>query len=887
MKELFVVDATGFLFRSYYAIRGMSNTEGRSTGALFGFVRSLLKLIKDFEPTHLCAVFDAPDNKSSRVALYKDYKAQRWAMPEDLPHQLEAAKEFCSLIGIPTLIMPGVESDDTMGSIASWAKDLGSTVFLCTSDKDLFQLVDERVRVLQTHKNNLIMGPEEVVTKLGVSPDQVVDYLAMVGDSSDNVPGLPGFGPKTAAQLLEAFGGLDYILDHPDEIPGKKKQETVRTYRDQAELSRRLVQLDLSVAVSHSPRDYQRNGSDFDRLRSFYKTYGFRSLLDEMQSADEGQKGTESSEAYRLIQSEDDFEHLIQVLNAAKEICFDTETTSLQALDAELVGIGFAVSAGESYYLPFNSTLNSDLLWSKLTALFTNPSIAFYAHNAKYDLHILANYGIRVATLCFDTLLASYLLSAEDRQHSLDFLAKRYFDKTKTPIESLIGKGKKEISMADVPFQAICDYCCEDVDYTLRLKAELSQEIEDRGLSRLLYELELPLASVLLEMERRGIFVDAEMLRAFSLEITEALESLEAEIYELAGEEFNIKSPKQLSQILFEKMGISPPKKTATGYSTNAEVLEKLKLEHPIAGKILEFRALEKLRSTYADTLPKQINSHTGRIHCTFNQGVTATGRLSSQHPNLQNIPVRTALGRKIREAFRPQKADWSYLSADYSQIELRLMAHMSEDPDLIQAFHNGEDIHAFTASQVFAVPLEKVSKEQRYQAKAVNFGIIYGQQAYGLSQELGITPAEARAFIEAYFSRYPKVRFFIERCKEESRRVGKARTLIGRERGIADIQSKNVPLRLAAERLAVNTPLQGSAADIIKMAMLRVDRVLQEEDLESFLVLQIHDELIFEVPDGEIPRMKTVVRSAMEGVLNLRVPLVVDISVGKNWKEC
>lgn len=883
MKKLFVVDATGFIFRSYYAIRGMTNAKGEPTNALFGFIRSLLKLIKDFSPSHLCAVFDAPDNKSSRVAIYKDYKANRVAIPEDLPHQIEAAKTFCKLFGIPTLIMPGVESDDTMGSIAKWAQEHVEDIYLCTSDKDLLQMVNDRVHVLHCHKDNFVIGPEEVKEKYGISPHQIVDWLALVGDSSDNVPGLPGFGPKTASTLLQKMETLDYILAHPEEVPGKKKQETIIENREVAELSKRLVQLDLSIPIPRECADYHLQQADSERLQAFYEEQGFKSLIEDKKEDDKGKEST----TYILINDEESLKELAQKLSLEKEVCFDTETTGLRPMEADLVGIGFAIEKEKAYYVPFNATLSSDTIWSYLSPLFTNPSIGFYAHNAKYDLHVLKRAGIHVANLCFDTLLASYLLNAESHQHSLDFLSLHHFGKQKTPIESLIGKGKKQISMADVPIQQVCDYCCEDVDYTLRLKEVLKKALESRQLEHLLYDLELPLSAILLEMEQKGIFADAHMLQDFSREITQALQVLEKSIHSLAGEPFNIKSPKQLSVILFEKMEIPPPKKTATGYSTSADVLEGLKGTYPIAEKVLEFRGLEKLRSTYADTLPTEIHPETGRIHCTFNQGVTATGRLSSQNPNLQNIPVRTALGRKIRESFRPQKEGWSYLSADYSQIELRLVAHMSEDPEMIRAFEMGEDIHSFTASQVFGVPLEEVTKEQRYRAKTVNFGIVYGQQAYGLSQEIGVSISEAKKFIETYFSRYPKIRSFIENCKKNSRETGKAVTLTGRERAISEIDSKNPPLRAAAERLAVNTPLQGSAADIIKMAMLAVDRAMKQECYRGFMILQVHDELIFEIPDKEIPRLTELVRHSMENVIQLKIPLVVDISIGKNWKEC
>lgn len=887
MKRLFVLDATGYLFRAYYAIRGMTNPSGASTNALYGFIRSVLKLIKDFEPTHICAVFDAPDNKLSRTAIYEDYKANRGAIPEDLPYQIEAAKKFCEMQGIPMLMIPGVESDDTMGTLAKWAEEQKANVFLCTSDKDLMQMVDDQVHILQTHKDNLIIDPAKVEEIYGIKPTQVVDYLAIVGDSSDNVPGLPGFGPKTAANLLQKMGTLEEVLKHPEEVPGKKKQETIRDHGDLARLSRQLVQLDTDVEIPKDDAFFSLQPPKVEKLREFYQAQSFRTLIAELDSPAPESPRAVLEEEYRLVNSEADLLAMTQELSKASEVCFDTETTSLRPLEAEIVGLGFAIEEGKGWYVPFNGDLDQDSIWKALTPLFENPTIGFFGHNVKYDLHVLANAGVTVANVCFDTLLASYLLSAESRRHSLDALAQEHFDKIKTPIEELIGKGKKQISMCDVPLEQVSDYCCEDVDYTLRLRKVLGESLKERGLLKLHDELELPLCLVLMKMERRGIFVDTGMLEEFSRELQGQISELAKGIHELAGEDFNINSPKQLSHILFEKMGIKPPKKTATGYSTNAEVLTKLQQEYPIAHKVLEYRGLEKLRSTYADALPLEVNPQTGRIHCSFSQAVAATGRLASQNPNLQNIPVRTENGRRIREAFRPELPDWLYLSADYSQIELRLLAHMSQDPHMLEAFHNGEDIHASTAAKVFNTPLNEVTKEQRYHAKAVNFGIIYGQQAYGLSQELGITMPEAAAFIKTYFERYPHIRDFLEECKEQARNTGKAVTITGRERQINDIDSKNPNLRNAAERLACNTPLQGTAADIIKMAMLKVDERMGNEKLQGDMILQIHDELIFELPESDLEQMSQLVKESMETVMSLRVPLTVDISVGKNWKEC
>lgn len=891
MEKLFLIDASGYLYRSYFAIRQMTNSKGESTNALFGFIRSLLKLIKDFQPTHMAAVFDGPSNARSRSLIYADYKAHRAATPKDLIQQIEWAKQFCKLMGIHTLSLEGIEADDTLGSIAVWAQEQGALVYLCTSDKDMCQVVSDHIFILNTFKENQIIGKKEVEEHYGVRPDQIVDYLAITGDASDNVPGISGFGPKTAGELLQQFGSLQEILNNPQLIKGKKKQETIIAEKDTALLSQKLVTIDTQVPFERDENLFLMKPCDKESLLSLYGEMNFASLIREFKNQcppEEPQKKSDiSSCIYTLVDDENTLKALIDHLSTFKEICIDTETTSLHPMQAELVGVGLGIHPHEAWYIPTNGHLGYQKVIAAIKPLLENPHVGFFGHNIKYDAHVLKNAGIDLAWISFDTLLASYLLNSHSRQHSLDFLSLEYFGKVKIPIEDLIGKGKNALSMKDVPLEKICAYCCEDVDYTLRLKELLAPQLKDRGFLSLYYDVELPIISVLLKIERQGMFVDTQKLAALSIELRENIAALTEEIYALAGESFNLNSPKQLSTILFEKLGISPPKKTATGLSTNADVLESLKREYPIAAKLLEYRSLEKLRSTYVDALPSQIDKNTGRIHCTFNQSVTATGRLSCQDPNLQNIPVRTEVGRKIRETFRPQKDSWSYLSADYSQIELRLLAHMSEDSILIEAFQKGEDIHAFTASQIFNCSLSDVSPEQRNLAKTVNFGIMYGQGAYGLATQLGIAPKTAADFIDKYFKRYVGVKNFIETCKEKAKLTGKAVSYLGRERLIPEIHSSNAHIRSAAERLAVNTPLQGTQADLIKMAMKQIDQLLSNYHMQAFLILQIHDELLFEVPDEEIEQLKQMVYSVMTEVIPLKVPLAVNISVGKNWKEC
>ncbi len=884
MKKLFILDAVNFLFRAYYGIGPMTNPKGESTGALFGFIRSVYKIMADFAPDFVIAVFDGPDNKKSRTDLYEHYKSHRKAMPEDLYPQLEKALEWCALAGIPLLSIPGVEADDVIGSVAVWAADEGITVRLCSSDKDLCQLVNDRIHLINPSKENLEIDADKVVELFGVTPKQMVDYLAIVGDASDNIPGLEGFGPKTASTLLKEFGTLDAILAHPEKVAGEKKQKVLREGKEIAHLSRKLATININLDFPKEETFFHLKHPDMENLKQFYTEMNFLSLLKEL----DGKSGVPSKKAerhnYHLVESESELESICKTLQEAGDFCLDVETTDIRPMQAELVGIGLGLNPETAWYIPLNGSLSKEVVLEKMGRLLGSSSI--YGHNIKYDLHALLNAGLPEARISFDTMIASYLLTPQNQRHGLDQITLEKFHVVKTPIEDLIGKGKSQKSMTDVPLQEITDYCCQDVDYTVRLHALFEEELKKSELDSVLKTIELPLIPVLLRMERRGIYVDKEKLKDMSHDLATDSKELEKKIYHLAGEEFNINSPKQLSKILFEKMGIAPPKKTTTGFSTSAEVLEELQNTVPIAAILLQYRTVEKLRSTYVDSLPDDINPVTGRIHTTFNQSVAATGRLACQDPNLQNIPVRSKEGKKVRSAFKPQKHGWSFLSADYSQIELRLLAHLSEDPTLIKAFNEGEDIHAFTASLVFDVPLKEVTDEMRYRAKAVNFGILYGQQAFGLSQGLGMPYKEAARFIDTYFARYKRVREFLEFCKESARKTGGVVTMTGRRRPIPEILSKNGALRAASERLAINTPLQGTAADLIKIAMIDIDGFLKQHNL-GYMLLQIHDELLFESPDDHVHLLAKSVKERMENVMKLKVPLEVHISIGKNWGEC
>ena len=886
MKKIFLLDAVNYLFRSYYALGAMTNEHGESTNALYGFIRSLQKVIKDFSPDHLVAVFDGPDNKKSRREVYAEYKMHRKSAPEDLFPQFEWAAEFCDYAGIPLLSLDGVEADDTLASIAVWAEGLGAEVFICSSDKDLMQLVRDRIKIINVQKDNQIYDAEKVKEIYGVRPDQMLDLLSMMGDASDNIPGLPGFGAKTAAALLQEFGTLDEILAHPEKVKGKK-QETLRNEKETALLSRKLATLNTEMEIPRDLHFYELKNPDHEKLSAFYRSMNFQTLLRELESAPRKKKKAIERNDYQLVDKTEDLRNLLLKLSKADEFCINTETTSIHPMEAELVGVGFSVEPGEAFYLPCNGNLGQEPVIAELKSFFEGYRGGVYSHNVKYDWHVFQKAGIDLRKISFDTILASYLINPGRRAHGLDVLALEYLNKSKIPIKTLLGKGKQLRTIREVPITEVQEYCCENADVTAQLKEFFEEELKERNLEKLLLEMELPLLLILAKMERYGIFLDAGELKEYEKELIKEIDLLKNEIFQIAGEEFNINSPQQLSKILFEKLNLPLPRGKCTATATGALILEQLVSKHPIASLLLEYRMLEKMRSTYVESLPKEINASTGRIHCTFHQSVTATGRLSCQNPNLQNIPIRGVSGSRIRSCFKPQKPGWSFLGADYSQIELRLLAHFSEDEELIRAFNNREDIHAYTASLVCGIPINEVTEELRGQAKAVNFGILYGQGAFGLSQQTGMPFAQASEFIKTYFERYPKVSDYLEECKKQVRKEGFSKTLFGRIRPIPEIDNKNPTIRSAAERLATNTPLQGTAADLIKMAMISIDREIDRNKFKGVMILQIHDELIFEVPDEEVSAFSAMVREKMSGVAHLKVPIEVSLSVGKNWNEC
>ena len=829
MNKLYLLDAVGVLFRSYYAIRGMTNSRGESTNALYGFIRSVEKFRRDFEPTHFMAVFDGPNNKASRTKIHADYKGHRTGMPEDLVPQLQQAMHYCTLAGIPLLAVPGVEADDVIGSITLWATTQDAHVYICTSDKDLSQLVTPQVSLIQTQKDNLLIGPEQVKEIYGVHPHQITDFLGIVGDTSDNIPGVPGFGPKTTIPLLEQYGSLENLIASVEELPPGKKKETLKAHIQDAIMSKQLATLDFTVPFEKNEATFKLMPADEKGLLLFYQDMKFTSLLKEL-------KPVEKEGSYHLIQTRQELDAMTKILEAASEISIHTEIG---------VGISLAIKEQEAYGIPFSETLSEELVLSHLRPLLMKKPLI--GHNLKADLHLLK---IVPPQISFDTLIAAHLLFPENSNPPLNNLVLTYLGASSPTSHA------------------------QTADYIFRLKNLFAPKLKE--LLPLFENIELPLIPVLFKMEQNGIYLDVPLLKSMSAFLKKQADAIAIEIYSMAGETFNIHSPKQLATVLFEHMKLPSKKKT-----TAADVLSEI--DHPIAKAILRYRTLEKLISTYIEALPHQVNPTTHRIHCTFNQAVTATGRLSCQDPNLQNIPVRTPEGRKIREAFKPELPGYVFLSADYSQIELRLLAHFSEDPNLIRAFKNKEDIHTACAANIFEVPLDQVTADMRFRAKAVNFGIIYGQGSYGLSQELGISVADAKKFITKYFELYPKIYNYLEKNKADARELGYATTLFGRRRPLPDISSTNAFVRSQAERYAMNTPLQGSQADLIKLAMIKIHQNLSKGQM----ILQIHDELIFEIPQSEVITIESMVVNVMETIHPLRVPLTVNVSIGKNWGEC
>ncbi|WP_397570271.1 DNA polymerase I [Schlesneria sp. T3-172] len=952
---VYLIDTFSLMFQVFHAIPPMTSPAGLPTNAVFGFSRDLITLLKVHQPAWLICAMDS-SGPGTRDALYSQYKANRKEMPEDLRPQVELLKEVIRAFNLPLIEMSGWEADDVIATLTRQAVEQGHQVRIVTSDKDARQLLGPQVQLYNIRKNSYL-NEEGLLLDWGIRPDQVVDFQSLVGDAIDNVPGVPLVGPKKAAGMLKEFGTLENVLANADKAAGAKLRENLKTYADQAYLSRQLVRLNQQLPIDFSWDPAQRLSPDVGRLQEMFRRFGFRRLIDEVAQfappaakpevspnrgsagvasrkaspAGKGQRSLfdddeplpeeplpESGEAiletsetdipdplvpgggpdpvsrvWHIIDTNETFEKFLELLRGVSRFCVDLETTHIDSMRAEIIGWAFSWIPGIGYYLPVRGPAESRLLdpdqtLEALRPIFTNPDVEIINQNLKYDLTVLSRAQLKVAPeqIGVDTMVADYLLDAGARSHSLEVLISKYLGIDSIPISDLIGTGKQQKNMIDIPVDKVAEYASEDADLTWRLADILTEQLKKEGLFDLYWDLERPLISILSEMEQMGIRVDAAELQRQSEAITERLKETIKEIYEIATHEFNIDSPIQLRKVLFEELQLPVRKKTKTGPSTDQEVLEELALIHPLPAKITEHRQLSKLKGTYLDALPELIHPVTGRIHCSFNQVVAATGRLSSSDPNLQNIPIRTSEGRQIRRAFIPGAPGWKLVCADYSQIELRVLAHFSLDEALIKAFEQGIDIHSAVAADVYGVPLEEVTSDQRRVAKAVNFGVIYGQSPFGLAAVLGIEKDVAATFIGHYFETYDGVRRFIDETIESCRTTGFAKTILGRRRAIEGIRPVRGANMSMPERTAINTVIQGSAADLIKRAMIQVQSRLKREQHRGRMLLQIHDELVFEAPQEDVASLVDLVRYEMEHAMQLRVPLVVDISAGDNWLD-
>jgi len=903
-KPCVLVDGSSWLHRAFNALPALSTKAGEPTGALYGVLNMLRKLLADYRPDYLAVVFDAP-GKTFRHEMFADYKAHRPPLDPQLVQQIEPLHACVRALGLPLLQVTGVEADDVIGTLTRQATARGLPVLIVSGDKDLTQLVDDRVRMLDTMKN-VVTDVAGVEQKFGVSPALIVDWLALVGDSSDNIPGVPGVGPVTAAKWLREYGSLDNLVANAAAISGKIGDK-LRAGLEQLPLSRRLATLDCNVPLPLAFEDLRPAPPDAAALRALYERYEFRSWLRDLPAdltppppapppspfMERGAGEVRSAPVYELVLDQAALDGWLERLRGADLFAFDTETTSLNYLDARIVGVSFAVTPREAAYVPLAhdypgapDQLNREYVLEQLRPLLESADRPKVGQHLKYDLHVLANHGVALRGIRHDTLLESYVLDSTAR-HDMDSLAERHLKLRTIRFEDVAGKGAKQLTFNQVALEQAGPYAAEDADVTLCLHHCLWPRLErEPGLRRLYEELEIPLIDVLARMERTGVRVDAAALRQHSGELAQRLWELEQQAYDLAGEKFNLGSPKQLQAILFERLGLPAGKKTATGQSSTAEdVLQELALTYPLPRVILEHRTLSKLKSTYTDRLPEQIHPRTGRVHTSYHQAVASTGRLSSSDPNLQNIPIRTPEGRRIRQAFVPEPG-WVMLAADYSQIELRIMAHLSGDEGLLRAFAAGDDVHRATAAEVFGVTLEQVSAEQRRSAKAINFGLIYGMSAFGLAQQLGIERGAAKDYVDRYFARYPGVKAYMEDTRRRAAERGYVETVFGRRLYLPDIRARNAQLRQAAERAAINAPMQGTAADIIKRAMLAVDRWLRESAFPAWMIMQVHDELVFEVAEDAVSLASERIRAAMVAAAELRAPLEVDVGVGANWDE-
>ena len=896
-KSLILVDGSSFLFRAYHAIPPLTNPQGEPTNAIYGVSNMLRKLIADYQSEYITVVFDAP-GKTFRNDLYDQYKAHRPPMPEDLRVQIKPLHELIRNMGLPLIMESGVEADDVLGALAQFAEKHGFKVIISTGDKDMAQLVTENI-ILENTMSNTRMDIQGVIDKFGVKPEQIVDYLALMGDSSDNIPGIPKVGPKTAAKWLEEYQTLENLAANADKITGKIG-ESLRASLHQLPLAKQLTTIKCDLDLPYTMDDLKRCPINNDELKNLLATLGFLSWFKTLDTNVDTKvtiiedKPIIIDSTYDTVLTYQQFGQWLELLENAELFAFDTETTSLDYNKAEIVGVSFSVIPGKAAYIPLahNYTgvpdqLDRTEILEKLRPLLENSHKAKLGQNLKYDAHVLTNHGITLRGITHDTMLESYVLNSTATKHNMDDLAKEYLGITTIHYEDVAGKGAKQIPFQDVTIEQAATYAAEDADITLQLHQTLMPKLHQHPTLLALYtEIEIPLISVLTRIENNGVLIDTDMLSIQSLELANHIIALEQQAHDLAGHTFNLSSPKQIQDILYDQLKLPVLKKTPKGQpSTEESVLQELAIDYPLPKVILDYRSLSKLKSTYTDKLPQQVDDITGRIHTSYHQAVTATGRLSSSNPNLQNIPIRSEEGRKIRQAFiAPQ--NYKIVAADYSQIELRIMAHLSADAGLLKAFVGGEDIHKATAAEVFGVELDQVTTDLRRSAKAINFGLIYGMSSFGLAQQLGLSRSQAQSYIDLYFTRYPGVKNYMNNIKDQAREQGYVETLFGRRLYLPEIKSRNAVRRQYAERTAINAPMQGTAADIIKRAMINVDHWLITDVPDGKMIMQVHDELVFEVAENKVNQYTTIIRDIMCSAANLSVPLIVDIGTGNNWDE-
>jgi DNA polymerase-1 len=900
-KTLVLVDGSSYLFRAYHALPLLTNSKGEYTNAILGVTNMLKKLVETYPEAYFGVIFDAP-GKTFRNDMYPEYKANRASMPDELREQIKPLHQLIKAMGLPLVMEPGVEADDVIGTLAKQAEEEDLNVVISTGDKDIAQLVTNKTSLINT-MNNQWLDEEGVKEKFGVPPNMIIDYLALMGDTSDNIPGVPKVGPKTAAKWLNAYGSLDEIIAKADEVKGKVG-ESLRDHLDAIPLSKELVTIKCDVPLDKAPADLIRTQPDTETLKEMVSHYEFNSWLKQLggtkastvasEQVDEKPLPAKTELTVETILDEATFNQWLAKLTEAELFAFDTETTHLNYTKALVVGVSFAVEAGHAAYVPLAHSypgapqqLSRQWVLDQLKPLLESESARKVGQNLKYDANVLANHGISLAGIYHDTMLQSYVLNSTASRHNMDALAEKYLGQETIHYEDVAGKGAKQICFDQVSIELAAPYAAEDADITLRLHQHIFPQLKQIDSLATVYEtIEMPLVPVLARMEQTGVLVDEQMLSQQSGELTASIKALETQAHEAAGQAFNLGSPKQIQEILYDKLGLPVLKKTPKGQPSTAEsVLQDLAVDFPLPRLILEHRSLSKLRSTYTDKLPKQINPVTGRVHTSYHQAVAATGRLSSSDPNLQNIPVRSEEGRRIRQAFIAEEG-FTVMAADYSQIELRIMAHLSQDTGLLQAFKEGLDVHKATAAEVFGVPVDQVETHQRRSAKAINFGLIYGMSAFGLAKQLDIDRGAAQGYINLYFERYPGVKQYMDETRELAREQGYIETLFGRRLYLPDILAKNGQRRQYAERTAINAPMQGTAADIIKLAMLSVDNWLQVDKPAVRMVMQVHDELVFEVENSYLDQAASIIQQKMSGAASLDVPLVVDVGMGKNWDE-